>query len=246
MNKTLNIKGSKIVITILTISLVLLSSTVTFATENSTQLDTEGETKVLTMDISNEELVSQKVAEAFEDENISHVRVIDPTLMEENQIDEKLPTPIIKPLATVGFLYRATNVKKAPDYIGKTVKAKTSGDPGTKISISEQKTIGCTFSASIGITSKHVTAAVGFNVTGSRSLSISGSYKVPKKKKVNNKYKFVKKGYLEARTLYAVKKFDTERKKVVNGVPGGAWQKYGSGTAKEPYGFDYHAYVTYK
>ena len=58
--------------------------------------------------------------------------------------------------------------------------------------------------------------------------------------------KKVKKGYLEARTIYEVKKFDIERRRIINGISGGTWQKCGKGNAKKPYGVDFHRYVTYK
>lgn len=51
---------------------------------------------------------------------------------------------------------------------------------------------------------------------------------------------------MEARTIYEVKKFDIERRRIINGISGGTWQKCGKGNAKKPYGVDFHRYVTYK
>lgn len=164
---------------------VLFSNTLVYGAETSTSTKSPSNTKILSIDLSNEALVNRKVAEAFEDENISHVQVIDPTLMEETLFQEEgnLRNFSFHPLAAYGFLYRPANAKKASDYIDKDIIAKASGKPGVVIQISQTKKISCTFSASGGVSSKQVTALVGFDVTSENAISISGSYKIPLKKK---------------------------------------------------------------
>ncbi|WP_430623434.1 hypothetical protein, partial [Enterococcus diestrammenae] len=51
--------------------------------------------------------------------------------------------------------------------------------PGLQLSISQTKSVSTSLSGTFGASKGAISAEVGWNVTGSTSISISGSYKVP-------------------------------------------------------------------
>lgn len=83
-------------------------------------------------------------------EDISEVTVIDPTIVEEEKIDDisnLTKENEIMPLGgTTYYKYRVTSVKNGSDYTGTSKIATVSGTPGMTISISKTKTVGRTYS----------------------------------------------------------------------------------------------------
>lgn len=133
--------------------------------------------------------------------------------------------------------YKVNNVRNGNDYTGGSI-ATTSGGPGVTLSISQTKSISTQLSSSFGASNKVISAGVGWNVTGSSSISISGSYKVPSK--IGNKK--VKSCKFTANTVYKTKQFDVQ-KMAWNSTK---WAKQGTGTVKKAYGVSFKKSFTYK
>ncbi|EOH95913.1 hypothetical protein UAY_03339 [Enterococcus moraviensis ATCC BAA-383] len=106
------------------------------------------------------------------------------------------------------------------------------------LTITQTKSISTSLSGSFGASNKVISASVGWNVTGSTSIAISGSYKVPSK--IGNKK--VKNCKLTAHTVYKTKKFDVHK------MPWNStkWSKQGTGTVKKAYGVSFKKSFTYK
>lgn len=95
--------------------------------------------------MENPDSYSEKVLELMNNEDISEVTVIDPTIVEEEKIDDisnLTKENEIMPLGgTTYYKYRVTNVKNGSDYTGTSKIATVSGTPGMTISISKTKTV---------------------------------------------------------------------------------------------------------
>lgn len=205
-----------------------------------------GEIVTIIGDLENPDSYSEKVLELMNNEDISEVTVIDPTIVEEEKIDDisnLTKENEIMPLGgTTYYKYRVTNVKNGSDYTGTSKIATVSGTPGMTISISKTKTVGRTYSVTVGTVSEsQINAAVGYSVSGSDSISISGSYKVPKK--YNGRK--VKSASLNAYVIYKTKNFTVQRRKVQN-VLQFPWTDYGSGYSRKPYGISFTKTYIYK
>lgn len=205
-----------------------------------------GEIVTIIGDLENPDSYSEKVLELMNNEDISEVTVIDPTIVEEEKIDDisnLTKENEIMPLGgTTYYKYRVTNVKNGSDYTGTSKIATVSGTPGMTISISKTKTVGRTYSVTAGTVSEsQINAAVGYSVSGSDSISISGSYKVPKK--YNGRK--VKSASLNAYVIYKTKNFTVQRRKVQN-VLQFPWTDYGSGYSRKPYGISFTKTYIYK
>lgn len=98
--------------------------------------------------------------------------------------------------------------------------------------------VATTVSASFGASTKVLNAGIGWNTTGSTSMSMSGSYKVPSK--VGTKQ--VETGTLKAYTVYKTKNYKVQ-KIAWNST---MWTTSGSGTAKKAYGVSFKKTFTYK
>lgn len=215
----------------------------------------EGKTVTITGDLENPDSYSEKVLELMNNEDILEVTVIDPAIEEGEEINnisnltkEDLKTILpredeIMPLGgPTYYKYRVTNVRNGSDYTGTSKIATVSGTPGMTISISKTKTVGRTYSVTVGTVSKsQINAAVGYSVSGSDSISISGAYKVPKKCNGKN----VKSASLNAYVIYKTKNFTVQRQKVQN-VLHFSWTDYGSGYSRKPYGISFRKTYIYK
>lgn len=147
----------------------------------------------------------------------------------------------IKRIHHVHYDYRCTNVKNGSDYTGKAIIGKTSGQPGTTISLSVNKSLSATSSTSCSISDSIITAAVGFDITKSYGISHSASANVPSK--VNGKK--VKTMTLSAYPIYKTKNFTIQRRaKIVTTVY--SWKDYGTGNARKPYGIYFSKSYSYK
>ncbi|MFF0202743.1 hypothetical protein [Streptomyces sp. NPDC005017] len=98
------------------------------------------------------------------------------------------------------WLRKLVNVKSAGTKCGKTAIAAASGRGRMTLRIDETRTASSTYSKHIDATYKIISAGVGWDVTKSRSITVSGSKEVP-----NGKY-----GTLTAYTKYSGKKFDVQ------------------------------------
>ncbi|MFC8126406.1 hypothetical protein [Streptomyces sp. NPDC057302] len=104
---------------------------------------------------------------------------------------------------------RIKHVKSAGTKCGKKPLAMASGKGKMILRIDETRTRSTTKSKSIQATYKAISVAVGWDVTKSRTITVSGSKEVPR-----GKY-----GTLKAYTKYAGKKFDVYTPSWNNGNP---------------------------
>ncbi len=162
----------------------------------------------------------------MEDENLK--------LNDLSLITSSSDTKSIGPVRT----YYIKNVRRVTDYVGTTRIASTDGPPGVRIWIETTTAVSSTYSGTFGVSTNVISYSVGWNVTGSTSISIGGNYDIPYK--VGNKT--VKRGYLEAYPKYKTKKYD-----VYYGIQGTTNEvKKGTGTARKAIGVSFKKYNTYK
>ncbi|MER7896528.1 hypothetical protein ABTX62_10470 [Streptomyces sp. NPDC096046] len=93
---------------------------------------------------------------------------------------------------------KLVHVKSIGTKCGKKPLAKASGPGGTRLGISETKSVSTTLSKNIGVTYTAISAGVGWDVQKSRSITVSGSREVSRGKH----------GTLTAYAKYSGKKFD--------------------------------------
>lgn len=178
---------------VLLLNILVLNPSTTYAASLDEQ--------VITIDNTMSLLEQNDAINEFESNpDITELIVLDETLLEDDSyIDETLDDDTIQTKAITNQ-YRITGVSTGSDYTGGAI-ATTSGGPGINLAISQTKSVATTISASFGASAKVLNAGIGWNTTGSTSISISGSYKVPSK--VGTKQ--VKTGTLKAHTVYKTK-----------------------------------------
>lgn len=177
-----------------------------------------------------------KVNSALKDDKINVVRVV------SDKDNANTTPPKIMAGGTSAVKYDIRHVKKAPDYIGKTVVRKLNGEPGFKLKLNFTKDVMATTSATFGATKKLISTSVGFTISKKYSVSYDGEYKVPSK--VGKKK--VKKVSIATYVVYATKKYDVYKLTKVTWWGKHEFKKQGTGKAHKPYGFEYRKTFTYK
>jgi len=199
-------------------------------------------TITITGDLSDSSTYVDKVERLLADPYVEHVIVIDPsryiTPLNENSQPNNSLTSHGRPYYT----YRITNPRIGSDYIGSTRIATAGGQPGETLSISKTSTVSRTYYCSVSaISPSSITSAVGYDVTSSDSIQISGSRTVPS----YHNGRAVAKMYLDAYPIYQTTNFTVQRKKHYNLVPY-EWENYGSGYARHPYGVSFSERYIYR
>lgn len=134
-------------------------------------------------------------------------------------------------------LYYVKNVRSAPDVYGANVLAKAKGVPGITISINTTEEVAVTLNGTYGVTTSTIEASVGWEVTGTTSVAIQGSFTVP----ATNGNRAVKSAELTATPIYRVKKFDCYTR-----IQGSSTETYlGTGTTMRAYGVSFHKTFQY-
>ncbi|MEU2781142.1 hypothetical protein [Streptomyces sp. NPDC007110] len=118
---------------------------------------------------------------------------------------------------------RLIHVRSIGTKCGKTPIAMASGRGKMTLRIDETRSTGSVLSKHIDATSKVISAGVGWDVSKSRSITVSGSKEVPR-----SKY-----GTLTAYVKYSGKKFDVEAILLPQGV---TWIAQKNKTAYKPIG----------
>ncbi|MBK3570493.1 MULTISPECIES: hypothetical protein [unclassified Streptomyces] len=106
----------------------------------------------------------------------------------------------VKSATTVGPFKRLINVHSVGTSCGKQVIASASGRGKMTLRIDDTRSVGTVLSKHIEASKGVISAGVGWDVTKSHSITVSGAKEVP-----SGKY-----GTLDAYTKYAVKKFDVQ------------------------------------
>ncbi|MFD4707046.1 hypothetical protein ACFWM3_19570 [Gottfriedia sp. NPDC058432] len=153
-------------------------------------------------------------------------------------LDDSVPYEYINPKARLGVnMYKVNNIRNGSDVTGSSAIATAIGEPGVTIGISQTKSVATTISSSYGASNSALTASIGWDVTKSTSVLISGSVKVPNT--VNGKK--VAKLALKAYPVYKTKKFDFHKMPWYSIY----WDLEGTGTAKKANGVEYKKTYTY-
>lgn len=213
--------------------LLILVSSVSVSANNGTE-------KTISITAKSTDNYQARVSKLFDD----GYETVDVTFtdLEEEKLDcsnsslvsPSANTKSIGPIKT----YYIKNARKVADYVGTARLASTDGPPGVRIWIETTKSVSSTYSGQFGASVKSISAAEGWSVTGSTSVSIGGDYTVPYK--VGKKT--VKRGHLEAYPKYKTKKYD-----VYYGIQGTTNEvKKGTGTARKAIGVSFKKYNTYK
>lgn len=167
--------------------------------------------------------------------NVEELIVLDESLLEEN-IDIEKDTNT-KARAIINQ-YKVQNVRGGPDVTGSSGLATSIGGPGVVLVIKQTKSVATTVSANFGASNAALSGSIGWSVTGTTSVAISGTFKVPSK--VNGKS--VKSLKFTAYPVYKTKLYDVYK------MPWNSfsWSKQGTGTAKKAYGVAFKKVYTYK
>ncbi|AOH54539.1 hypothetical protein ABE28_009275 [Peribacillus muralis] len=201
------------------------------------EIDSEStKSTVLTLDDSM--TVSEQnsmINDYLSDPNVEELIVLDESLLIENNDTENETTPT--PRAIINQ-YKVNNVRGGSDVTGSSGIATAIGEVGILLNIGQTKSVATTVSADFGASNAALSGALGYSVTGSTSITISGQYRVPSK--VNGKK--VKTCKMTAYPVYKTKLYDVHK------MPWNAfsWTKMGTGKAKKAYGVSYKKVYTYK
>lgn len=166
--------------------------------------------------------VASLVGDAFENPNIYEVRVV------YKDILTNIECPSFSD-ANSSLALSIRNVSRKSDIKGSNRLATAEGPPGVTISINQTVTVSNSYSCSTSVSPGLISAGVGFSVTGSKSVGISGSYTVPSTISGSK----VIRGHLSAYPLYERYSFD---------VYSGNTHK-GSGMANKYIGVSFIKYV---
>ncbi|MCI9293326.1 MAG: hypothetical protein HFF01_05880 [Erysipelotrichaceae bacterium] len=135
----------------------------------------EQETIMIYRDLQDDEKIMEEVNTILTNHPEAHVQVIDANYV----MDTKHNTFNGNQTYAMGYRVGAVTCAAPFHQVRNTVIAMAIGSPGVTISISETKAVSSTYSASFGANISLISTAVGFNVTGTRSIEIKGSYTVP-------------------------------------------------------------------
>lgn len=116
--------------------------------------------------------VSKKVSDAFADQSVEQVNVIDLSLRNSVNPEGSEATPY-----RAG--YTARNRKFLNTAMEGVVIARTQGLPGMNIGINATKGVSNTYSCSFSISTGAISACVGFTVTKTEQIQVSCSETVP-------------------------------------------------------------------
>lgn len=109
-------------------------------------------------------------------EDEQSIVVINKNALKETNLDT-----IPNQLRTPGNLY---SVEKLKD-LGRVVMAKElqilSGEPGIKLNLAISESVSAGITGTFGASKSDISAAVGFNVSGSKTVTYGGYYNVPKR-----------------------------------------------------------------
>lgn len=241
----------KFVTGLLSLAMVLTCfNGVAFATE-STAPENEGNTVIIEGNLSDPSTYEDELNRLMADPTVDRVRVIDSSQISTSSTDSSPDlddniTVLDDDITLFGgatyYTYRITNVTSGKDYTGKTAIAVAKGGPGDSLSIKKTKSVSCTYSCSVSaITAAKITAAVGYDVTKSESVEISGTATVPS----THNGKTVKKMTYTAYPIYKTKSFTVQRKKHIGAYHMLPWKDYSTGYARRPYGVDFEKTYTY-
>lgn len=215
----MNSRVKKITCLILTVIFVIGTSIPAFAAEGN---------NIVTLNASDydkPDKLENDVYKYLSDTDIDSVIVLTEECSEDIYTSLNRGTiPDSSPLTTSPVYYPVKNVVNKGNVTGTSDLAMAIGEPGITVSIEKTKSVSTTLSATFGATYGAISAAVGWDVTGSESISIKGSAKVPSKH--NNKK--VKTMTLHAKPIYNVKEFDVYRY-----VPGYVNDKLGTGKTQK-------------
>ncbi|QYF80897.1 hypothetical protein KY492_18320 [Brevibacterium sp. PAMC21349] len=207
------------------------------AQKNNESISTEStESTVLTLDdtmtVSEQNSI---INEYLSDPNIDELIVLDESLLIESNVIENGPSTNARAIINK---YKVQNVRGGSDATGSSGLATAIGGPGVVLNISQNKSVATTVSANFGASNAALSGALGYSVTGTTTITISGTFKVPSK--VNGKS--VKSLKFTAYPVYKTKLYDVYK------MPWNSysWTKQGTGTAKKAYGVSYKKVYTYK
>ena len=195
---------------------------------------------VLVVDGSQSEEEQALIWEEFwNNPDIEAIFVLDPDLMEEDFIFDAEDMTVQD---RVFEQRRITNVRNLSNLTGSNVVAAASGAPGMTLSISQSRTIANSVTATFGATHDQIQRAVGFTVTGSRTLTISGRDTVPR----THNGRQVNHMTMNAHTIFQRRQFTVQSRPVDFGGFVGSWRNVGTATASRPIGFAFRRIFTFR
>lgn len=224
MKKKLN----KIIITILSMIFIMGMSVPAFAMDNSNTISLNAS------DYSSPVALENDITKHLSDSNVDEVVVLNDECSDE---DLTMGDNLNMSRQSAQIYYVVRNVVKKSDVTGSSDIGIATGTPGITLSIGTTESVSTTLSARFGASYALISGAVGWDVTGSTSIHINGSAKVPS----THNGKSVKTMTLHAKPIYQVKSFD-----VYKIVIGYLETKEGTGTTKKAYGLSYTKTYVYK
>ncbi|PJN87227.1 hypothetical protein [Bacillus sp. mrc49] len=141
-------------------------------------IDSES-TKSTVLTVDNSMTVSKQnsiINDCLSDPDVEELIVLDESLLIENNDNENDTTPNARAIFNK---YKVNNVRGGSDVTGSSGIATAIGEVGIVLNIGQTKSVATTISADFGTSNAALSGALGYSVTGSTSITISGTYKVP-------------------------------------------------------------------
>lgn len=141
----------------------------------------EGKTiTLITSDYASDEDVNNAISNYLESDEVTTVNVIDATLLEDETLNNNIST------RASGLI--KTNTGESIGLSGSYTETgallnKVSGPTGMTLNLAYTKSISRSISGQYGISNSFISATVGYSVSGSDTVSFSGTYTVPKQYK---------------------------------------------------------------
>ncbi|WP_414841325.1 hypothetical protein [Enterococcus saccharolyticus] len=130
----------------------------------------EGKTiTLITSDYASDEDVNNAISNYLESGEVTTVNVIDAILLEDETLNNNIST-------------RASGLSGSYIETGALLN-KVSGPTGMTLNLAYTKSISRSISGQYGISNSFISATVGYSVSGSDTVSFSGTYTVPKQYK---------------------------------------------------------------
>ena len=169
---------------------------------------------------------NDKIVCSLNDDSIDIIKIIFKDILDTDRLNSTVNNDVSLSAITTKTRY-AKNRRSSGQYNGTNCLKFVEGDPDVTISISRSFSVSNSYSCNYSVSSSSISSAVGFSVTSSSSINVSGSWKVPKK---------VKKGRLSVYPVYQKYTYDVYEKTSRGGVVINN-KKLGNGTASKCVGY---------
>lgn len=163
---------SRLFLLVIATVLVIAPLTLQPSTANAEAVFSPEKTETLYVDDLSDDDARERINAVLSDPTVTEVVVIDESLRGAERDGESL---VVEPYAA----YTVKNRRYNGLLTGTRTLAVATGRPGDTLTITQTKSISNSYSCSASVSTSLISACVGFTVTASESIGISGSAVVP-------------------------------------------------------------------